>query len=401
MSLYKYRAISRDGELRTGTLEATNESDLEARLAKMKMELISSKQTKKQQLGFGTQKIEKRDLIVFCIHLGQLTTSGVPLLEGMSDLRDSMDHPRFKEVIANLIESIEGGKNLSDALEDHKNIFDSLFVNLIRAGEASGTLGEVFTSLAEMIKWQDELSASTKKLLMAPMVVGTVVIGVLFFLMIYLVPQLVEFIVNMGQELPTYTILLIATSDFIVEYWYLCLFLPIGLFFVTQALIKTSDSFRYFTDSMQLRIWRVGAVIQKITLSRFTNYFAMMYKAGVPILAILKISERIIENRVIRGAIVQAREDIEQGEPVSRSLEATTMFPPLVIRMIKIGETTGQLDKALLNVSYFYERDIKDSIDRLQALIQPMMTLILGSLLGWVMLAVLGPIYTSLSSMQI
>lgn len=401
MPLYRYKAISLEGEIRQGSIDATNESDLESRLSKMKLDLISARISKKSSISFSRKKIDRRDLIVFCLHLGQLTSSGVPLLDGLIDLRDSMDNPAFKEVISNIIESIEGGKSLSESLSLYPKIFDTLFTNLIRAGEATGNLGKVFTSLSEMIKWQDELNATTRKLMMSPLFVGSVVLGVLFFLMIYLVPQLVEFIVNMGQDLPGYTIALIATSDIVVNYWYLCIFLPIGFFIALKSIIETNEQVRLAYDGLVLRIPRVGSVIQKITLSRFANYFAMMYSAGVPILGILTIAEGIIENRVIRKAIVRARDDIEQGDPVSQSLGATGMFPPLVIRMIKIGETTGQLDKALLNVSYFYERDIKDAIDRLQAMIQPAMTLILGSLLGWVMLAVLGPIYSSLSNLQI
>ncbi|MEQ9022437.1 MAG: type II secretion system F family protein, partial [Pseudomonadales bacterium] len=280
-------------------------------------------------------------------------------------------------------------------------VFDTLFVNLIHAGEASGNLGQVFTSLSEMIKWQDELSESTKKLLMSPIIVGLVVLGVLFFLMIYLVPQLVEFIVNMGQELPGYTLALIATSNFIVNYWYLCLIVPVLLYVGIKAAIVASEPMHKAIDGMLLRIPKFGPVMQKIYLSRFANYFAMMYAAGVPILGIFEIAEGIMSNRVIRQAIIRAREDIEQGDPISQSLQTSGMFPPLVLRMIKIGETTGQLDKALLNVSYFYERDIKDSIDKLQAMIQPIMTLILGALLGWVMLSVLGPVYSSLSNLPI
>lgn len=401
MALFRYKAISQDGQICIGSVEAANESDLESRLSKMKLDLISSKQGKKSSFSLTPKKVERRDLIVFCLHLGQLTSAGIPLLEGLTDLRDSMDNPYFKEVVANIIESIEGGKPLSEALAAYPKVFDTLFVNLVHAGEASGNLGEVFTSLSEMIKWQDELAETTRKLMMSPLFVGAVVIGVLFFLMIYLVPQLVDFIVNMGQDLPGYTIALIATSDVIVNYWYLCLTLPVIFFVLLKAILAASQPVRLAYDGLILRTPRLGPVIQKIALSRFANYFAMMYSAGVPILGIFEIAEGIIENRVIRNAIAHAKEDIEQGEPISQSLATTAMFPPLVLRMIKIGETTGQLDKALLNVSYFYERDIKDSIDKLQAMIQPLMTLVLGALLGWVMLAVLGPVYSSLSNLPI
>ncbi|MFX4226729.1 MAG: type II secretion system F family protein [Porticoccaceae bacterium] len=401
MALYRYKAISHEGEIRQGSIEAANEADLESRLSKMKLDLISAKEGKQAGFSLTPKKVERRELIVFCLHMGQLTNAGVPLLDGMTDLRDSMENPYFKEVLANIIEAIEGGKTLSQALTMYPKVFDTLFVNLIHAGEASGNLGQVFTSLSEMIKWQDELSESTKKLLMSPIIVGLVVLGVLFFLMIYLVPQLVEFIVNMGQELPGYTLALIATSNFIVNYWYLCLIVPVLLYVGIKAAIVASEPMHKAIDGMLLRIPKFGPVMQKIYLSRFANYFAMMYAAGVPILGIFEIAEGIMSNRVIRQAIIRAREDIEQGDPISQSLQTSGMFPPLVLRMIKIGETTGQLDKALLNVSYFYERDIKDSIDKLQAMIQPIMTLILGALLGWVMLSVLGPVYSSLSNLPI
>jgi type IV pilus assembly protein PilC len=154
-------------------------------------------------------------------------------------------------------------------------------------------------------------------------------------------------------------------------------------------------------DFMKIKVWKIGPVIQKILLSRFANFFAMMYAAGIPILTCLEIAEGVIDNRVIKQALGYARNDIQQGDPIAQSFENTGLFPPLVIRMLKVGETTGNLDYALLNVSYFYDRDIKDSIDKVQALIGPVMTAVLGLLLGWVMLSVLGPIYNTISNVQI
>lgn len=398
MPLYKYRAVTFEGEIRNGRLDAANEPDLEKRLAKMRLELIKATATLERKAVIGQKKVEKRDIIIFCMHMGQLTEAGVPILEGLTDLRDSLDHPRFKEVVTNLIETIEGGKSLSQSLEEYPLIFDSLFVNLIRAGEASGQLSEVFHALATMIKWQDELNASTKKLVMAPMFVGGVVVAVIGFLMAYLVPQLVGFIASIGEELPFHTKALIFTSDLIVNWWYLWIFIPVGAVLLVQMALRTSEKARMHADRLKLRIPQIGPVLQKIALSRFTSFFSMMYAAGVPILRSLEIAESILDNRVIKAAIAQARQEIEQGQPVSDSLETTGMFPPLVLRMVKVGEATGQLDKALTNVSYFYERDIKDSIDKLQAMIQPAMTLFLGMILAWVMLSVLGPVYNSLST---
>ena len=400
MSIYNYKAMSRDGFIRTGSLEANNEADLEKRLLNLRLDLIRADLANQPRSAIESRRVERRDLILFCMQMAQLIRAGVPLLEALADLRDSVDGPEFKEVIGSLIEVIESGESLSQAMADFPRIFDTLFVSLVKAGEASGKLSDVFESLTDMIKWQDELANSTKKLMMTPLIVGTVVLGVTVFLMVYLVPQLVEFIASIGEALPLHTRALIATSDFMVAYWYLWAVLPPVLFIIIKILVKTNEDARYRWDKMKLGIPRVGQVLQKIILSRFANFFAMMYAAGIPVLAGLEIAENIIDNTVIKRALTKARDDIEQGEPISSSLANTGMFPPLVLRMIKIGETTGKLDKALMNVSYFYERDIKDSIDRLQAFIQPAMTAVVGALLGWVMISVLGPVYSSLSTMQ-
>jgi type IV pilus assembly protein PilC len=401
MPLFKYKAMSRAGKIRNGALDAVNEVDLEQRLAKMSLDLIRSEVTEEKKAGFGQRKVEKSDLINFCFHMEQLSRAGVPMLEGLADLRDSLDHPRFKEIIANIIDEIEGGKSLSEALSDHPLVFDNLFVNLIKAGEASGELANIFESLSDTIKWQDELNKSTKKLLTSPLFVGTAVIGVTIFLMVYLVPQLVGFITSMGQELPIHTRALIATSNFMVSYWYICIGAPLLLYFGITTAVRVNPKARFAMDGYKLRAWKVGPVLQKILLSRFANFFAMMYAAGIPILRCLEISEGIIDNTVVREALKQAREDISEGDPLSQSFANTGLFPPLVIRMLKVGETTGGLDKALLNISYFYGRDIKDSIDKVQAMIQPLMTGVLGLLLGWVMMSVLGPVYDTISNIQI
>jgi type IV pilus assembly protein PilC len=185
-----------------------------------------------------------------------------------------------------------------------------------------------------------------------------------------------------------------------VQYWYICLIVPVATYFVIRLLIRVNPKARYLADLYKLRAWRIGPVLQKIILSRFANFFAMMYAAGIPILRCLEIAEGIVDNLVIRTALQQAREDIQEGEPISKSFQNTGLFPPLVVRMLKVGETTGGLDKALLNVSYFYDRDIRDSIDKVQAMIQPSMTVILGLLLGWVMLSVLGPVYDTISNIE-
>jgi type IV pilus assembly protein PilC len=401
MALYHYKAITSKGKVRHGNLDAANVEDLEHRLRQMALDLITCRVRSPHKVLFGVRKIQRVDLINFCFHMEQLLQAGVPLLEGLADLRDSIEHPRFQDVIANLVSEIEGGKTLSAAMTDHPQVFDVLFVNLVIAGEATGELAKVFAALTKTIKWQDELAATTKKLLLFPAFVGSVVLAVTFFLMIYLVPQLVTFITGMGGELPLHTRALIATSNFCVNYWYLILLLPTALFFGIKILAATSTRVRYHLDDWKLRFWLIGPILKKILLSRFANFFAMMYAAGIPVLHSLKIAEGIVGNLVIKEALQEVAEDIQDGASIAASFENSGLFPPLVVRMLRVGETTGALDDALLNVSYFYDRDVQDAIAKAQTMIEPVMTVILGAILGWVMLSVLGPIYDMISKISL
>lgn len=400
MAIFNYKAIDEKGRKHSGKIDAANEQALESRLRRMGMDLISAKYVDDRGSFGSSGTIRRIDLINFCFHMEQLTRSGVSIIDGLQDLRDSVDVPAFRNVISQVVEDIENGKKMSEAVAEHPKVFDEMFVNLIAAGEASGQLPDVFLSLSDMIKWQDELISTTKKLLIFPLFVGGVIFAVVGFLMIYLVPQLTDFIESIGQELPAHTRALIATSDFIVNYWYLFTVGPVLIFIALKVFTSVSADFRYQVDAFKLKIWQIGPVLKKIILSRFSNFFAMMYKAGIPVLQCIEITERIAGNEAIRLALARAREDIQEGKGVSASFQNTGLFPPLVVRMIRVGETTGQLDQALLNVSYFYNRDIKDSIEKVQALIQPLMTIIMGGILGWVMMSVMGPVYDSISKMQ-
>jgi type IV pilus assembly protein PilC len=400
MALFKYKAIDISGRKQSGQLDSPNEAALEGRLQRMGLDLITCKFVEDKGASTKRGAVRRIDLINFCFHMEQLTRSGVSIIDGLQDLRDSVEVAAFRSVIATVVEDIENGKKLSDALAEHPKVFDEMFVNLIAAGEASGQLPDVFLSLNNMIKWQDELISTTKKLLISPAFIAVAIFAVVGFLMIYLVPQLTDFIEGIGQELPMHTLALIATSDFIVNYWYLFTVVPVLIFAIVKVSAAASYEVRYRIDAFKLEIWQIGPVLKKIILSRFANFFAMMYKAGIPILQCIEITEKIAGNEAIKAALTRAREDIQEGKGVSASFQNTGLFPPLVVRMIRVGETTGQLDQALLNVSYFYERDIKDSIEKVQALIQPIMTLVMGTILGWVMMSVMGPVYDSISKMQ-
>ncbi|HJV92868.1 MAG TPA: type II secretion system F family protein [Azonexus sp.] len=397
--LFDYKAVSAEGRMTYGRLDAINLVDLEMRLKRMELDLVTGNLVEHRAL-FGTRSIPRPELINFCFHLEQLARAGVPILDGLTDLRDSIEHPRFREVIAVLIENIEGGQTLSQAMSIHTDVFSQVFVNLVRAGESSGQLPEVLVSLTESLKWEDELASHTKKLLMYPAFVATVVLAATFFLMIYMVPQLKLFVKNMGQVLPLQTQVLFFVSDLLVNFWYLFLLAPIVAFAVGQFVIRTDPMARLRLDGLKLRLPMVGPILKKIILSRFANTFAMLYASGIPILESIRTTQDIVGNRVVRQALQRVEQSIREGRNVAAAFHDVGLFPPLIVRMLRVGENTGGLDKALLNVSYFYTRDVKESVSKAQALIEPMLTLFMGALLGWIMLSVLGPIYDVISKIK-
>ena len=399
MTLFAYRAIDAKGRRVKGSMDAMNPVDLELRLSRLGLDMVAAHE-RRQAGWFGAGKIGRRDLITFCFHLEQLSRAGVPLLEGLADLRDSVENPRFRDVVGNLIDEIEGGRQLSEALALHPQVFDTVFVHLIHAGEVSGQLPAVLLELTDMLKWQDELAAQMKKIIMYPSFVAVTVLAAVTFLMVYLVPQLVQFIKTMNQQLPLHTKALIALSDFMVKYWPYVLTSPFVLFFVISAWAARDPKMRYRVDSWMLSLPVVGGVLRKIILARFSTFFAMMYASGITILDSLEVSKGVVGNSVIAEGLGLVRETITEGQGVAASFERARLFPPLVVRMIRVGENTGGLDTALRSVSYFYDRDVKESISRVQTLIEPTLTVILGVILGWVMLSVLGPIYDIITKIK-
>ena len=400
MPLFTYKAIDPQGKAVLGRIDAVNVFDLELRLSRMGLDLVSGGPAGKGSRLIGGGTVKRVDLINFCFHLEQLVSAGVPIMDGLTDLRDSVENPRFREVISGVIEAIQGGNSLSQALAEYPEVFSKVFVSLVRSGEQTGKLAEVLRSLNETLKWEDELAAQTKKLLIYPAFVGSIVLLVTFFLMIYLVPQMTGFIRNMGQDIPLQTRILIHVSAAFVGYWWAIIAVPFALYFGIRFLARTNPAVQYTLDHYKTSMPVIGPILRKIILSRFASSFAMMYSSGITVLDAIRSSEEILGNKPLEAALRSAGQQIAEGKNLTAAFNDVALFPPLVIRMLRIGEATGRLDTALLNVSYFYNREVRDSIGKVQAMIEPALTLVLGALLGWVMLAVLGPVYDSISKMK-
>jgi len=400
VDLFRYKAIDERGRIHRGRADAMNAADLETRLSRLGLDLIDFRELKTGRQR-GRAGIRREDLITFCFHLEQLIRAGVPILEGLADLRDSIGNRRLREITAALIESIEGGKNLSGAMADFPSVFEPVLVSLIRAGEQSGRLTEVLGKVIETLKWQDEQAALTKRLLLYPAVVCVVMVLTLLFMMLYVVPQLLSFLTSMGQQLPLQTRLLIAFSRFFSNYWYLVLLLPIVAIGGAWSAARSNPAFAQQLDTWKLRVPLIGPILKKIIVTRVCNVFSIMYTSGITVLECIRSGEEVAGNRAIGRALREAGRMIQDGGGISASFAATGLFPPLVVRMLRVGENSGALEEALNNVSYFFNRDVQESVTRLQTMLMPAVILLLGLFMVWIVTSVFGPLYDLFTQIKI
>jgi type IV pilus assembly protein PilC len=399
MALFAYRAVDAEGRKSAGNLDAANAIDLELRLRRLGLDLIAAESVKRGK-AVRTRRVTRPELITFCFHLSQLLNAGVSIIEALTDLRDTIDNPGFRQVVASLLEDIGGGQKLSDAMASHPYCFDTVFVALVRAGEQSGQLTEVLDQLAENLKWQDEIAAQAQRAMTYPAIVLVVIVGVIFVLMTFLVPQLAETFRTLVPKLPPETEALVMVSRAFTRWWYLMLGIPAAIVFTAWTLAQTNEGVQRRIDELSFRLPVLGPIRQKIILARFSTIFALLYKSGISVLECIQICEKVVGSRVMEEGLQRVGRGISEGQGISQAFLATKLFPPLVLRMLRVGESTGGLDKALLNVSYFYNREVRDSIDRMQQLLGPATTVVLGLLIVAILYSIFLPIYDVISKVK-
>lgn len=399
MKDFRYKAMDAAGRIVAGRMPASGIADVEARTRRMGLDLIDATPCR---LNFSaSRQVSRRDLINLYFALEQLLSAGVPLLDALVDLRDSVGGRRLRDTLGGAIDSIEGGRTLSQAMAEQASVFDEVTVYLVQAGEMSGRLPEVLADLVESLKWQDELAAQARRLAAYPLFLAALTVFLIVFVTVYLVPKITAFVGSAGRQLPWHTELLIAVSHFIAGYWPFVLGTPALLAVATLGAARRSPRLRLALDGTKLRLPLLGAVLRKIVLARFAAVVAMMYASGISVIDALRCAERIAGNAAIAAGLGRGRELIAEGAGIADAFARTQTFPPLVLRMLRVGESSGGLDRALTNVSYFYHRDVRESVERLQALAEPVMTVIIGLVMGWVMLAVLGPVYDVVSGLKV
>lgn len=399
MQRYKYRAINKQGRPVRGIISASNEVDLSQQLDSVGLELVRFAVVKESKGGLiNFSRIKTRDLIQFYGNMDQMQGAGIPMLSALSDVRDSTENDTFRDILSTIHRDVSDGSSLSEAMASHPKVFNNLQRYMVASGEETGDLKKVYKNISSYLRWVDALKGKLKKATNYPLILLGVILVTITVMMGFVVPQILEFLLANDLELPGITIALINTSNFVRDYWWAIL---LGLAMIVVGVIflrRTSYEFAYRTDAMFLQIPVIGMVMEKITIARFAQTFSSLYSSGIDVLNCLMASRNTVSNRVIGEALDNAHTNVKNGKPLSEALKVA--FPSLIIRMLKIGEESGNLSEVLDQVVEFYSKDVDEAVENMITMIEPMLTAVLGGMILWIAAAVFGPIYNSFSELN-
>lgn len=400
MAEFSYTARNEKGAPQNGTIVAENRDAALTALSKRKLTPILVKEKgKKSKYNFdiklGSSKVKSKDLVVFTRQLSTMISAGVPLLRALETLQTQTESKALQEALGKISDQVKNGSSLSDAMGDHPKIFDGVFVNMIKAGEAGGILDEILKRLATQVEKDSHIRAKIKGAMIYPSVISVVMIAAFFFLMTQIVPKLAGIFEEFDSELPPHTRIMLATSDFLTENLLLVVGGMIAGIVIFMRFKKTAKGKR-IVDRLILKLPIFGKVVMKVNIARFSRTFSSLAGAGVSILDSLEVTRNALGNSVVADGIGKIKDDVKNGQPVSKSLEALHVFPPIVPQMIAVGEETGEVDTVLTKLADFYEEEVDRVVANITSIIEPILILFMGGLVGLIVTSVFGPI-TSLS----
>ena len=397
MPVFSYQAVNISGKTISGTISATDKASALSLMTKQKLKPISveiQSSVKKGNKGIFKAKVKTADLVLFTRQLSTMVSAGVPLIRSLTTMRDQVENPTLKEIIGDLIKDVQSGISLADALAKHPDVFSDIFVNMIRAGEAAGIVDDILKRLATQVEKNASMRKKIKSASTYPIVLLVLTLGAFMGLMIFIIPRIAAILKDLGgpnAKLPAITQAMISISGFMTSYWYIIIGGGIGGYILLKRYLKTPAG-RYNFHSFVLRIPILKNLITKIAVARFTRTFAALIGAGVSVVEALRVTARAIGNDVYQKAIEDAANEVINGKQLSQALEGNKLFPGIVPQMLAVGEETGQTDVVLVKVADFYDEEVDAIIDSLSSILEPVMIVIMGGMVGLVAASVMGPI---------
>ncbi|MDR3425900.1 MULTISPECIES: type II secretion system F family protein [Silvimonas] len=397
---YRYHAIDKQGRPSRGERNVASHVELEKELQASGLTLLQA-QRQGNALGVFRRKTARwRDLADFCFHLSQMLQAGIPLLDSLTQLRNALAAGVLADAVPLVLQQIHEGSTFSQALETHATCFGPLLLNGVRAGEASGQLVEVLADLHGYFLWRDEVAEQTGKAFYYPVFAATVMLAATLFLLTSVMPQVQDFVADTGGKLPLATRALLLATGLLSHYGWAILSLALTSLAGLIWAIKTSSRVAAGCDRFLLDLPLLGTLRLKSALGQYAQSLGLLYDAGVPLLDALRIAQSAVTSIQLRALLQQARLRIEEGASLGQAFASTSLLPDLLMAMLRTGEQTGHLGAALRQVAHYYQRDVKLIAQRIHSLIEPCITVVLGGLLGWIMLAVLGPVFDNLGRLR-
>ncbi len=399
MGNFKYMARDMDGQSIEGILFAESEQILSEKLSEMDLILIEAriiKDLESASISFG--KIKRRDIILFTNHLATSVEAGVPVISAISDYAAETENIRFAKMIRDIERQVMAGTTLSESFSKHPKAFSSLYISVVATGEATGNLDKVLNDLVGFLEWQEELLAQIRQASIYPAFLVSMIIGVIIVMMTITLPKFIPVLEGFGVELPAPTRILIKVSNFFQDNL-LLMFFGFIVFIIVYIISNKNETGRHFWDTVKLKLPLLGKLQKKIILSKFAHYFSMLYSSGIGVLESFSILQDIVGNEVLKRAIHRCSLDIEQGSSIYDALVKEKIFPPLVLRMIQVGESTGKLDTSLHKVSQYYDKEVPQTISKIFAAFEPILIIVMGGVVLFIALSIFLPIYKLTSAM--
>ena len=399
MPVFTYSARALSGELQTGEIELPTREEVVGFLRRQRMVPVSVKAKPKDiAISFGTG-VKTREVVIFTRQFSTMIAAGLPLVQSLSILAEQTENPKFAAIITAVLNDIQAGQTLADAMKKHPKIFTDLYVNMIAAGEAGGILDVILDRLAVFLEKNDALIRKIKGAMTYPAVMLFVVIAATTILLWKVVPVFAGIFTDAGMALPTPTMVVLTISEFLQSYIHLVVLGFVGLIFAIRQYYRTSGG-KLVIDKLLLRFPVLGPLIRKSAVSRFTRTLGTLVSSGVSILEGLEITARTAGNRVVHDAVMSSRASIAGGATISDPLKESGVFPPMVVQMINVGEQTGGLDEMLSKIADFYDDEVDAAVTALTSILEPIMIVVMGVVIGGMVVAMYLPMFDLMKTVQ-
>jgi type IV pilus assembly protein PilC len=396
LQLFQWTGINSEGKRTSGQVHAADISNAQAELKKKRIEVI----TLEVKTGFTTtkskhklKKIKSRNIMFFTKHLSTMIASGLPIMQSLDIISHDKENPSMQTLISSIKNNTSEGKTLAESFSEYPEYFSELYCNLVKSGEKSGTLDKTLARLSNYLEKTENLKRKIKKALIYPSAIIFVAFGVSLILLFFVVPQFQAMFKSFGAELPLFTRMIVNLSNFLREYWWL---IGISIFIFIWGLryaIRQSEDFRFSLDKWSLKIYVIGNVIEKGIVARFARTLATTLEAGVPMVDSMKPLAQIMGNRVYSKAVLKICDDVISGHQLSESMISTHLFPHVAVQMVSVGEASGKLSEMLHHVADYYEEEVDTIVENLSSLLEPLIMVVIGVIVGSFVIAMYLPIF--------